>query len=243
MPLPPSTYAPSVVSHTPTSRSRRTQSATGVALPESVVGSPVSRPPSAANTHRTGSLRRTPSALGTPRVPPSVIGSQRVPPSIAGSGPSRHTPPPESAPSDIAPESESHGGKALRSQARLEGDKMSMAFTASQHQEKMHKLHDEAANQIFKEKNDGRPADEVDLHGLYVKEALSRLSRYLREAPVAGQTTVRVITGKGIHSEGEPQLIPAVEESLRSKGLRHHTDPNNAGVVVVELGPRSPVSD
>jgi DNA-nicking Smr family endonuclease len=44
---------------------------------------------------------------------------------------------------------------------------------------------------------------------------MSRLSRYLREAPVAGQTTVRVITGKGIHSAGDPQIIPAVEESLR----------------------------
>ncbi|KAJ1301155.1 hypothetical protein OPQ81_003566 [Rhizoctonia solani] len=281
-PLPPSTYAPTVMSDdvestiAPPSRigsvapsaAHRTplppsNYAPRVPLPESVVGSPVTRAPSAADTHRTGSLRRTPSALGTPRIPPSVIGSQRVPPSITGSAPSRHTPPPESAPSDIAPESESHGGKALRAQARLEGDKMEMAFAASKraheegdkarakqlsdlgkdHQEKMHKLHQEAANQIFKEKNEGLPANEIDLHGLHVKEAISRLSKYLREAPVAGQTMVRVITGKGIHSSGEPQIIPAVEDSLRSKGLRHHTDPHNPGIVVVELGPRSPVSD
>ncbi|KAH7337570.1 Smr domain-containing protein, partial [Rhizoctonia solani] len=151
----------------------------------------------------------------------------------------------------------------LRAQARLEGDKMAMAFTASrrahdegdkarakqlsdlgkEHEDKMHKLNQEAANQIFKEKNEGRPADEIDLHGLRVKEAVSRLSKFLRDAPVAGQTTVRVITGKGLHSSGDPQIIPAVQESLRRSGLRHHTDPNNTGVVVVELGPRSPVSD
>jgi hypothetical protein len=66
---------------------------------------------------------------------------------------------------------------------------MSMAFTASrqahdegdkarakqfsdlgrEHQEKMHKLHEEAASQIFKEKNGGLPADEVDLHGGWSK--------------------------------------------------------------------------
>lgn len=197
-----------------------------------------------------------------------MIGSQRVPPSIAGSAASasRHTPPPEfqAAPSDIAPESESHGGKALRAQARLEGDKMAMAFTASQeahangdgqrakelaelgktHQARMHELHAEAASQVFKEKNEGRPADEIDLHGLYVKEALSRLSQFIRDAPNVGQTSLRVITGKGLHSDNQQaQILPAVEESLKSKGLRHHPDENNSGVIVVDLGPMSPVSD
>lgn len=51
--------------------------------------------------------------------------------------------------------------------------------------------------------------------GLYVKEAVSRLSQFIREAPALGQTNLRVITGKGLHSEGEPQILPAVEESLR----------------------------
>jgi DNA-nicking Smr family endonuclease len=52
--------------------------------------------------------------------------------------------------------------------------------------------------------------------GLYVKEALSRLSQFIREAPTVGQTSLRVITGKGIHSDrGEAQILPAVEESLR----------------------------
>ncbi|KAB5591559.1 hypothetical protein CTheo_4988 [Ceratobasidium theobromae] len=277
VPLPSSAYAPSVVSQAPTSRAPsaagivRAPSAARVPLPPSVIGSPsiatISRAPSAAG------ITRVPSGAGIHRIPPSVIGSQRIPPSIAGSAPSvapsRHTPPPEpafsSAPSDIAPESESHGGRALRAQARLEGEKMSMAFEASQkahnegngarakelsdigrqHQVRMQELHAEAAAQIFKaEKNAGRPLDEVDLHGLYVKEAISRLSQFIREAPQAGYTTLRVITGKGLHSErGEAQIIPAVQDALRRQGLRHHTNEANAGVIIVELGPRSPVSD
>ncbi|KAG8741081.1 hypothetical protein FRC12_015795 [Ceratobasidium sp. 428] len=140
---------------------------------------------------------------------------------------------------------------------------MAMAFEASQvayregdgerakelanmgraHQTKMQELHAEAAEQVFREKNEGREPGEIDLHGLYVKEAVSRLSQFIREAPALGQTNLRVITGKGLHSEGDPQIMPAVEESLRKKGLRHHTDETNAGVIVVELGPRSPVSE
>ncbi|KAF8607451.1 Smr-domain-containing protein, partial [Ceratobasidium sp. AG-I] len=145
----------------------------------------------------------------------------------------------------------------LRAQARLEGEKMSMAFAASQtahaegdgerakelselgkvHQARMHELHAEAADQVFREKNEGREPDEIDLHGLLVKEALSRLSQFIRDAPTVGQTSLRVITGKGLHSSNQQaQILPAVEESLRTKGLRHHTDEANSGVIVVELG-------
>ncbi|KAG9078912.1 hypothetical protein FS749_009031 [Ceratobasidium sp. UAMH 11750] len=260
---------------------QRAPSAAGTHYAPSAAGTQY-RAPSVAGTHRSPSaagIVRAPSAAGThrspsvaasQRVPPSIIGSQRVPPSIAGSvpsgtAPSRHTPPPEfvPAPSDIAPESESHGGAALRAQARLEGDKMAMAFEASQaayrdgegerakelaaigrtHQTRMQELHAEAAQQVFNEKNEGREPGEIGLHGLYVKEALSRLSEFIREAPTIGQTNLRVITGKGLHSKGDPQILPAVEDTLRKKGLRHHTDEANAGVIVVELGPRSPVSD
>ncbi|KAG9103354.1 hypothetical protein FRC07_010012, partial [Ceratobasidium sp. 392] len=265
---------------------QRSPSVSGIPRAPSASGIP--RAPSAAGTHRAPSaagIQRAPSAAGThrapsaagivrpstaasQRVPPSVIGAQRVPPSIAGSvhsAPSRNTPPPDltPAPSDIAPESESHSGAALRAQARLEGDKMRMAFEASQaayregdgeqakqladqgrkHQTRMQELHAEASEQVFREKNEGREPDEIDLHGLYVKEAEARLSQFIREAQTTGMTNVRVITGKGLHSEGDPQIIPAVESSLKKKGLRHHTDEANAGVIIVELAPRSPVSD
>ncbi|QRV84558.1 Smr domain protein [Ceratobasidium sp. AG-Ba] len=105
----------------------------------------------------------------------------------------------------------------------------------------MQELHGEAAEQIFREKNDGCEPGEIDLDGLFVKEALSRLSQFIREAATLSQTNPRGITGKGLSSEGDPQILPDVEDSRRKKGLRHHTDEANAGVIVVELGPRSPV--
>lgn len=70
---------------------------------------------------------------------------------------------------------------------------------------------------MISEKNEGRAPDEIDLHGLFVKEALERLSMFIREAPSVGQTSLRVITGKGLHSDNQQaQILPAVEESLRT---------------------------
>lgn len=135
----------------------------------------------------------------------------------------------------------------MSQQAHKEGDgarAKELADIGRQHQVRMQELHAEAASQIYKGKNAYRDANEIDLHGLYVKEALARLSQFIRDAPQSGETTLRVITGKGLHSDrGEAQIIPAVQEALRTKGLRHHTDEANSGVIVVELGPRSPVSD
>ena len=55
------------------------------------------------------------------------------------------------------------------------------------------------------------------LSGLLVREALSRLSQFIRDAPTVGQTSLRVITGKGLHSDNQQaQILPAVEESLRT---------------------------
>jgi DNA-nicking Smr family endonuclease len=57
--------------------------------------------------------------------------------------------------------------------------------------------------------------EEVDLHGLFVKEAISYVSRAVLEAFVRGDREVRFIVGRGFFSEdGEPKLRPAVAKLM-----------------------------
>ncbi|HEY3308840.1 MAG TPA: Smr/MutS family protein [Desulfuromonadaceae bacterium] len=59
---------------------------------------------------------------------------------------------------------------------------------------------------------------QLDLHGLTREEALSALTRFIRNARVHGEKAVLVITGKGINSPGEPVLQQAVAAWLREAG-------------------------
>lgn len=59
---------------------------------------------------------------------------------------------------------------------------------------------------------------QLDLHGLTREEALSALSRFLRNAHDHGEKAVLVITGKGNNSPAEPVLQQAVSAWLRETG-------------------------
>lgn len=59
------------------------------------------------------------------------------------------------------------------------------------------------------------PEDEVDLHGLTVAQALSRVGFFLeRTARVHPGGVVRIITGRGLHSDAGPRVREAVREYL-----------------------------
>lgn len=61
---------------------------------------------------------------------------------------------------------------------------------------------------------DSRP-DELDLHGLFVKEAIQKTDQAIVEAQQRGDSQIRIIVGKGLHSEGSvAKLKPAVEELM-----------------------------
>ncbi|KAF5826588.1 hypothetical protein DUNSADRAFT_2595 [Dunaliella salina] len=100
-----------------------------------------------------------------------------------------------------------------------------------------------AADATFWRNNEGRPPNEVDLHGLYVEEALERVGAAINAArwsqilqyPVARHMTFTV--GKGQHSEdGIARIRPAVKELLRRRYyLRITEDKFNDGRVHVEL--------
>lgn len=65
--------------------------------------------------------------------------------------------------------------------------------------------------------NAASPPGTIDLHGLYVKEAIEKVEEFISAEQRAGQhPELRVIVGKGIHSPGHVAKIkPAVEELMR----------------------------
>lgn len=66
------------------------------------------------------------------------------------------------------------------------------------------------------------PQAELDLHGLKAKEAISAADFFLQEARQRKLTTVRIITGKGLHSQGGAVLRDVIEDKLvdwKAQGL------------------------
>ena len=64
------------------------------------------------------------------------------------------------------------------------------------------------------------PEDQIDLHGLTVDEATTRVNFFLENAAFQGFKTVLIITGKGLHSEKGPVLRKAVEALLTHNSQR-----------------------
>ncbi|EGN99955.1 hypothetical protein SERLA73DRAFT_106863 [Serpula lacrymans var. lacrymans S7.3] len=144
----------------------------------------------------------------------------------------------------------------LRSRANEEGDKMAQCFQESheaysnhdgalakelsekgkEHERNMERLNDEASEWIFKENNSDRKPGEIDLHGLFVKEAVVYTDRAIQVARQRGDSQIHLIVGKGLHS---PQHIakikPAMEELMQKHQLLAEVDPHNAGVLIVHL--------
>ena len=62
-----------------------------------------------------------------------------------------------------------------------------------------------------------KPEDELDLHGMTVNEATGKVLFFLQNAIFQGFSTVILITGKGLNSEGDPVLRSAMERLLNEK--------------------------
>ncbi|OAX33259.1 hypothetical protein K503DRAFT_700702, partial [Rhizopogon vinicolor AM-OR11-026] len=75
----------------------------------------------------------------------------------------------------------------------------------------------------------------VDLHGLSVKEAISYSDKAIKEALQRGDSRIRLIVGKGLHSDGQARIKPAIEKKMRQCNLPTEADPQNAGVLIVQL--------
>jgi DNA-nicking Smr family endonuclease len=55
---------------------------------------------------------------------------------------------------------------------------------------------------------------DLDLHGCYVHEAVARVETFIETSRRQGLTAVRLIVGKGLHSQGGAVLPGAVEEKI-----------------------------
>jgi len=100
----------------------------------------------------------------------------------------------------------------------------------------MEALDKRAAKIIFREKNKNCTGGKIDLHNLFVAEAVGFAKEELRSARSRGDAVVRFIVGKGLHAEdGVAKIRPALEDLFTERGLGHSLDPNNAGVLIVRL--------
>ncbi|MFH7325347.1 Smr/MutS family protein [Desulfurivibrio sp. C05AmB] len=58
--------------------------------------------------------------------------------------------------------------------------------------------------------------EELDLHGLKAEEAEKALRRFVEHCLSLRLATLRIITGKGLHSPGPPVLPPVTEAVLQA---------------------------
>ncbi|OCH84467.1 DUF1771-domain-containing protein [Obba rivulosa] len=130
---------------------------------------------------------------------------------------------------------ESHAAYAAHDGARAK----ELSEQGKEYRAEMERLNAEAAEWIFKANNEDSKPDEVDLHGLYVREAITYTDRAIQDARVRGDSKIHLIVGKGLHSkDGKAKLRPAIEELIEKHGLVVEVDPHNEGVLIVNLSGR-----
>ena len=95
------------------------------------------------------------------------------------------------------------------------------------------KNHD-ASVAIYHHRNDGKGEYYLDLHGLYVEEAIGFLDERLKKLESAKGKDLELITGAGHHSADHVAHIKAkVIEVLKSKGVRFSE--KNVGELLVHF--------
>jgi DNA-nicking Smr family endonuclease len=71
----------------------------------------------------------------------------------------------------------------------------------------------------------GHPDHELDLHGMTKEEAIRKVEMLVKEMRMRRITKLRIITGKGKHSENQPVIPDAVNDLLlslkRNSFIRH----------------------
>ncbi|GAA5991696.1 hypothetical protein JCM10908_001096 [Rhodotorula pacifica] len=112
----------------------------------------------------------------------------------------------------------------------------SLSMQGKVHQQNRDQLHAKAAAWIFEENNEEQPPGWVDLHGLYVHEAIEYAKRAIKDGRASGWAELRLIVGKGSNSPSNVAKIrPAVSALIQRENLAAQMDQRNAGVLVVHL--------
>ncbi|KAK0480418.1 hypothetical protein EDD18DRAFT_1085973, partial [Armillaria luteobubalina] len=132
-----------------------------------------------------------------------------------------------------------------RHKAYDRGDRAAARVLSNQgkvHNQNMQQLDKEASDWFYSKNNRDRKPGEIDLHDLYVNEAIAYTDVALEEAKRRGDSEMRIIVGKGLHSwDREGKLGPAIKDLVRIYQLSAELDPSNRGVLVVELNGSTPI--
>ncbi|UJR24544.1 hypothetical protein I4U23_005919 [Adineta vaga] len=104
--------------------------------------------------------------------------------------------------------------------------------------EQLNRKNEQAANIIFGYYNNNRAKNSIDLHGLYVDEALKYLQEKLDRCRLENISELTVITGMGNHStNGIAILRPKIEEFVRKNALQTTF---YSGHVIIDLSSNIP---
>ncbi|CEP62445.1 Smr domain-containing protein LALA0_S05e05820g [Lachancea lanzarotensis] len=116
------------------------------------------------------------------------------------------------------------------------GEAHTLSEQAKEQLQVAEKYNMQAAEYVFTQNNADSDSNEIDLHGLYTKEAQWILQRRIAAGVANQEQKLEVIVGKGIHSQnGIAKIKPAVEELCQQANLPNYVDPKNSGVLIIEL--------
>lgn len=90
---------------------------------------------------------------------------------------------------------------------------------------------------VYIEKNQGRASNEIDLHGLYVKEASQKVEEAIQQCQRNGEDHLVIIVGKGLHSPGQiAKLKPAIIDLVKKYNVSCQPNIPNPGCLYIEFG-------
>ncbi|KAK9461059.1 uncharacterized protein V1516DRAFT_695778 [Lipomyces oligophaga] len=118
---------------------------------------------------------------------------------------------------------------------------------AKEHDRLMDQYNAQAAAFVFRANNADSDADEIDLHGLFVNEAVEYLKERINSSMQRNEDHLEVIVGKGHHSTGGvPKIKPAVINLCEEHGFQYGVEDDNTGVILINFkasGGAIPMSD
>jgi len=76
----------------------------------------------------------------------------------------------------------------------------------------------------------------IDVHGLFVAEAIKKVENSLQAAIWDGRKDLRVIVGRGLHSQGRrPKLRPAIMEAMQKQSIPCRIQADNPGILILTV--------
>ncbi|GBB92033.1 hypothetical protein RclHR1_19560001 [Rhizophagus clarus] len=112
-----------------------------------------------------------------------------------------------------------------------------------EHTKKMEQYNMKAVEAIFEENNKNRPMNELDLHGLYVKEALLKTESRIQYCKEHKIDHLVIIVGRGKHSlNGVAKLKPAIADLMEKYQFSCIPNKPTVGCLYVEFGHKPDLS-